>query len=247
MLTFPNFDPVAFSLGPLDIRWYGISYLAGFIFSYYFLIFTKKCSKQELIDILFYTALGIIFGGRIGYVLFYEPELMLSQPWSLLTFWVPGRSFHGGLLGVIISLYIFAKLKNKHIFEITDLIAPAIPIGIACGRLGNFINGELWGKVTNLPWGMVYPGAGYLPRHPSQIYEFLLEGVALFVILFLFRNRKELGYLSGIFLFYYACMRFIVEFWREPDWHLNLNFLSMGQILSIPMLIFGTWLIFKKR
>lgn len=256
MLTYPNIDPIAFILGPLKIHWYGISYLAGFLGAY--LVSIRRGRKQanpwnndQVSDLLFYAAMGIILGGRIGFILFYQPETIVHDPIALFTFWVVGRSFHGGLLGVILAMLLYGKLHKRSCLELTDFIAPVVPIGLGFGRLGNFVNSELWGRVTDLPWGMIFPDAGMLPRHPSQLYEFGLEGVLLFIILILYAAKpRKLGAISGLFMLCYGVFRFIVEFVREPDithGFIAFDWLTMGQLLSLPMILLGMYLMFKKN
>ena len=256
MLTYPNINPVAFHLGTLDIHWYGISYLLGFIGAYLVSICRRKkqnkpWDNEQISDLLFYVAVGIIFGGRIGYVLFYQPIAIVENPLTLLTFWVMGRSFHGGLLGVLCAVFIYSKIHKRSFLEVTDFIAPVVPIGLGFGRLGNFINGELWGRVTDLPWAMVFPYAGSQPRHPSQLYEFLLEGVLLFLVLVIYAKRpRRLGNVSALFLILYGVFRFMVEFVREPDLSygfIAFDLLTMGQLLSLPMVLIGMFLILSSR
>ncbi|MDO6527943.1 prolipoprotein diacylglyceryl transferase [Motilimonas sp. 1_MG-2023] len=245
--SFPQIDPIIFSIGPLAVRWYGVMYLVGFAFAMW--MANRRAmkpgsgwTKDEVSDVLFYGFLGVILGGRMGYVLFYQTSLFLDNPLYLFKIWEGGMSFHGGLLGVIVAMFWFAKKTNRKFFTIADFIAPLIPVGLGAGRFGNFINGELWGRVTDSPWGMVFPGAGALPRHPSQLYEFALEGVVLFFILYFYsRKPRPLGAISGLFLLGYGTFRFIIEFAREPDEHLGLLTagLSMGQLLSLPMMIAG--------
>ena len=252
MLTYPDIDPIAFSIGALSVRWYGVSYLAGFLGAY--LVSIPRGKKQQnpwqseqVADLLFYAAMGIIFGGRIGFVLFYQPATITSDPLSLFTFWVVGRSFHGGLLGVLLAVMLYCKLHKRKFLEVTDFIAPVIPIGLGFGRLGNFINGELWGRVTDLPWGMIVPYLGPEPRHPSQLYEFGLEGVLLFVILMAYAAKsRPRGAVSGLFLICYGVFRCLVEFVREPDLShgfVAFDWLTMGQLLSIPMILVGVFLV----
>lgn len=255
MLNFPDIDPVAFALGPLEIYWYGISYLLGFLGAYWLTVY--RCStvvgstwnKAQVLDLLFYVALGVIFGGRLGYVLIYEPMQIFADPIAAFAFWARGRSFHGGLLGVLVAVGIYSLVQKRKFFAVTDFIAPAVPIGIAFGRLGNFINGELWGRVTNVPWGMIFPGAGDLPRHPSQLYEFMLEGVVLFIIMYLYASKpRQLGAVSGMFLLAYGILRFIGEIFREPDigqGFIWANWLTMGQVLSVPMILFGWYFLLR--
>lgn len=253
MLTYPNINPIAFSIGPFDIRWYGIMYVLGFFGAFWVAVQLGKSKPKpftynDVADLLFYCAIGVIFGGTWGYLLFYEPGTLLHDPLALLKFWEPGRSFHGGLVGVIIAVLVYCRVHHRRILEVGDILAPAVPIGLATGRIGNFLNGELWGRVTDVPWGMVFPYAGPLPRHPSQLYEFLLEGVLLFIILYSYaqKPRKE-GVLSGLFLILYGIARCFVEFFRAPDisqGFLAWNFLTMGQLLSLPMILGGLWILY---
>jgi phosphatidylglycerol:prolipoprotein diacylglycerol transferase len=248
MLTYPNIDPVAISLGPVKIHWYGLMYLVAFLSAWWL---GRKRARQAdsgwtdimVSDLIFYGALGVILGGRIGYILFYNFSSFIDNPLILLKIWEGGMSFHGGLLGVIIAMYLFARKFNKTFFQISDFAAPLVPIGLGAGRMGNFINGELWGRVTEGPWGMVFPHAGELPRHPSQLYQFALEGVALFTLLWLYSKKpRPTMAVSGLFLLGYGIQRFIVEFARQPDEHLGFiafGWLTMGQILSLPMIIIG--------
>jgi len=247
MLTYPNIDPIAFSIGPLSIRWYGISYLVGFLAAFLWCISKRNnpptpWTIEQIADLFFYTALGVIFGGTIGYILFYQPSLLLQDPLALLKFWQPGRSFHGGLLGVLIALLLYSRLQKRSLAEVADFLCPAVPLGLAAGRIGNFLNGELWGRVTDVPWGMVFPYAGPHPRHPSQLYEFLLEGVLLFIVLAVYSRRaRPAGAVTGMFLLGYGLCRGFVEFFREPDLYQGfiLGWMTMGQLLSIPMIIAG--------
>lgn len=253
MLLYPNIDPVAVSLGPLEIRWYGIMYVLGFLGAFY-VCWTQARSKKdpwtlnEVADLLFYCALGVIFGGTLGYILFYDPARLLHDPLSVFKFWQPGRAFHGGLLGVLVAVLLFAHNHQKRILEIGDLLAVSVPIGLATGRLGNFLNQELWGRVTDLPWGMVFPKAGELPRHPSQLYEFFLEGVLLFIILYcVSRLKPREGVLTALFLILYGVFRVLIEFFREPDItnsFLNWIHLTQGQLLSLPMIAIGLGLLY---
>lgn len=254
MLIYPEIDPIAFHLGPLAVHWYGLTYLVGFIGCYWLSVVrgrTRGWSVQQLADVLFYVAIGIIFGGRIGYIIFYEPAQILVHPFSLLEFWEPGRSFHGGMLGVLISLLFYVKFNIKKFVQLTDFIAPSVPIGLGCGRLGNFLNGELYGRITTMPWGMVFPHAGIQPRHASQLYELFLEGVVLCIFLVWYaRKSRPLGAVSGMFLLGYGVIRCLVELVRAPDvghGFVAFNFLTMGQLLSIPMIIFGLYLLLRKK
>jgi len=258
MLVHPQFDPVAVHLGPFNlggltigpfaIRWYGLMYLVGFIL---FVVLGRRRASQMLLtgwhprdidDMLFYGVLGVILGGRLGYVLFYKPLYYLVHPLEIFQVWQGGMSFHGGFLGVLIGLWFYARKRGRRWLDVTDFVALLCPLGLAAGRLGNFINGELVGRVTSDPWAMVFPQVDNLPRHPSQLYELALEGVLLFVILWWYANRhRPMGAVSGLFLLGYGTMRFIAEFAREPDNFLGFlaGGLTMGQWLSLPMIIAG--------
>ena len=277
MFVHPQFDPVAVQLGPLAVRWYGLMYLLAFI---QIVILGKFRARQNLLtgwhprdvdDMLFYGVFGTILGGRLGYVLFYKPFYYFQHPAEVLAIWQGGMSFHGGFLGVLIALWLFARIRNKRWLEVTDFVAPLVPLGLAAGRLGNFINGELWGRVTSAaaPWAVYFPQAaaedkawitafpqeatargltaiyeqvGMLPRHPSQLYELALEGLVLFVLLWVYaRRRRPLGAVSGLFLIGYGSFRFLIEYAREPDSFLGLLAMgmSMGQWLSLPMIVVG--------
>ena len=254
MLLHPQFDPIAFSLGPLSVRWYGLMYLLAFVqFIALGRLRIKRgntlLSVEQLDDLLFYGMLGVIVGGRLGQVIFYEPAYFLSHPLEIFAVWKGGMSFHGGFLGVLIAMMLWARKTQINWFDITDFIAPLVPLGLAAGRVGNFINGELWGRVTDatLPWAMAFPQAGDLqPRHPSQIYHVALEGIALFAILWLFSRRpRPRRAVSGLFLIGYGAFRFITEFFREPDSGIfgQSYAISMGQWLSLPMIVIGIGLI----
>ncbi len=251
MLIHPNFDPVAIAIGPLVLRWYGLMYLVGFGAAWW--LGTRRIaagatsgdapiSRAHFDDILFAALIGVIAGGRLGYVLFYKPAYYLAHPLEVLAIWQGGMSFHGGFLGVLLALAWSARRMRLPWLTLTDFIAPLVPLGIAAGRLGNFINGELWGRPTDLPWGTVFAGADALPRHPSQLYQFALEGLTLFVLLWWFSARpRRRGQVSACFLAGYGLLRFVAEFAREPDAFLGLLALelSMGQWLSLPMLAAG--------
>jgi phosphatidylglycerol:prolipoprotein diacylglycerol transferase len=249
MLNYPQFDPVALSLGPLAIRWYGIMYLIGFVLFVALGRYRARTQPQQgfvmsdMDDLLFYGVLGVILGGRLGEVLFYHPGYYLAHPLEIFMVWQGGMSFHGGFLGVLFAMLWFAHRKNMSWLQVTDFIAPLVPPGLGAGRLGNFINGELWGRPTDLPWGMVFPRADSLPRHPSQLYEFALEGVVLFVLMWLYsRKPRPLGAVSGLFLIGYGSFRFLAEFTRNPDegiFGLMTFGVSMGQWLSLPMAAAG--------
>lgn len=248
MLTHPQFDPIAVQIGPLAIHWYGLMYLLGFALAWVLgrrLIArgVTRLSTRDHEDLLFYAILGVIVGGRLGYVLFYKPAYYLAHPLEILHVWEGGMAFHGGLLGVLVVLVWFARRRGFSFLEIGDFVAPLVPLGLAAGRLGNFINGELWGRVTSAPWGMVFPASGDgLARHPSQLYQFALEGLLLFCIVWWFaRKPQPLGRVSAVFLLGYGVFRFLAEFTRQPDSFLGLlaGGLSMGQWLSLPMIIAG--------
>ena len=249
---FPNIDPVAISIGPLKVHWYGIMYLVAFTGGWYLgRVRARKPQSgwhpDEVGDILFYIALGVILGGRIGYVIFYNFSSFLENPVMLLEIWKGGMSFHGGLIGVIIAMWLFGRKTNRNFFTVSDFIAPLIPLGYGAGRIGNFIGGELWGKVTDVPWGMVFPRAGMEPRHPSQLYQAFLGGLVIFTILWLYSKKpKPTMAVSGMFLLCFGIYRFTIEFFRQPDAHLGylaFGWLTMGQVLSAPMVALGLFLI----
>jgi phosphatidylglycerol:prolipoprotein diacylglycerol transferase len=253
MLIHPQFDPVALKLGPLAIHWYGLTYLVAFGLFLWLASLRVRHSpfketgwaRRDVEDLLFYGVLGVIIGGRLGYVLFYKPGYYAVHPLEVFEVWKGGMAFHGGLLGVIAAMALFARTRGRRWLEVTDLIAPCVPTGLACGRIGNFINGELWGRAADpsLPWAMVYPQSGSdIPRHPSPLYQFALEGLLLFVLLWLYaRKPRATGQVSGAFLVGYGVLRFIAEYFREPDGFLGLLALqmSMGQWLCVPMVAAG--------
>lgn len=266
MLHHPNFDPVALRLGPIHIQWYAIMYLIGFAGAYLLLrlrlrhqpfVSTKNPApwrRQDLEDILLLCMIGVVVGGRLGYCLFYKPSHYLANPLEIFAVWQGGMSFHGGAIGVAIGLIAFALRSKRPILQVTDLLVPAAPFGLACGRFGNFINGELWGRPAdpNLPWAMVFDKVDQVPRHPSPLYELLLEGVLLFIVLWLYargpgrggRGRPQ-GRTSGLFLIGYGVARSFAELFREPDDFLGLfGGVSMGQLLSLPMIVVGLLLWF---
>ncbi len=256
MLTYPQFDPIIFQIGPLAIRWYGLMYLGGFLFGSFWIAKLANgrgldLSKDRLSDLVFYAVLGVIFGGRLGFVIFYNGSFFLEHPMKIFAVWEGGMSFHGGLLGVCVSMLLFCRKFNFPLLKIGDLIVAAAPIGLGLGRIGNFINAELWGRTTDLPWGMIFPYAGDLPRHPSQLYEMLLEGIVLFLVIWvLHRIKTRDGVPFFSFFMLYGIFRFLVEFVREPDAHLGYLWggATMGQLLSLPMIIFGlTGLVLLRR
>lgn len=268
-LKFPEIDPVMFSIGPVSLHWYGMMYLVGFVFALW--LANRRAAKpnsgwnkNEVETLLYVGFVGVFIGGRLGYVLFYNLPVFLNDPLYLFKVWDGGMSFHGGLIGVICAMIWFAKRTKRKFFQVADFVAPLIPFGLGLGRIGNFINGELWGRVTlDTPWAFLFPSSrsedlqlvaqdpttllpiiqeyGVLPRHPSQLYEMLLEGVVLFIILNIFvRKSRPVGSVSGLFLIGYGVFRIIVEFFRQPDAQLGLfGGVSMGQILSIPMILLG--------
>jgi phosphatidylglycerol:prolipoprotein diacylglycerol transferase len=254
MLLHPQFDPVAIYLGPVAIRWYGLMYLLAFL---QFIALGRlrirqklaPVSAEQLDDLLFYGVLGVVLGGRLGQVLFYEPGYYLANPLEILAVWKGGMSFHGGFLGVLLAMMLWAKKGGLRWLTVTDFIAPLVPLGLAAGRIGNFINGELWGRLANpsLPWAMVFPQSGSLePRHPSQLYHVGLEGLALFALLWLWTAKpRPTGATSGVFLIGYGAFRFITEFFREPDHGIfgQSYTVSMGQWLSLPMVLAGVALL----
>ncbi|QAZ38163.1 prolipoprotein diacylglyceryl transferase [Methylibium sp. Pch-M] len=253
MLIHPQFDPVALELGPLAIHWYGLTYLVAFGLFLWLASLRVQHSpfretgwtRRDVEDLLFYGVLGVIIGGRLGYVLFYKPGHYAAHPLEVFEVWKGGMAFHGGLLGVIAAMALFARTRGRRWLEVTDLIAPCVPTGLASGRIGNFINGELWGRAADpsLPWAMVYPQSGSeIPRHPSPLYQFALEGLLLFALLWLYaRKPRATGQVSGAFLVGYGVLRFIAEYFREPDGFLGLLALgmSMGQWLCVPMVAAG--------
>lgn len=253
MLVHPDFDPVAFALGPLQVRWYGLMYLLGFVAGWALGRYRAKrpgsgWTAEQVDDLVFYIALGVILGGRIGYILFYSFGSFLHNPLTLFRIWEGGMSFHGGFLGVLLAMALFARKYRRGFWPTVDFIAPLIAPGILFGRLGNFINGELWGRVTDLPWGMVFRQTGDgLPRHPSQLYEAALEGVALFAIVWLFSAKpRPTMAVSGVFALAYGIFRFLVEFVRQPDpqlGYLAFGWLTMGQVLSLPLIAVGAVLL----
>ncbi|MDP3036430.1 MAG: prolipoprotein diacylglyceryl transferase, partial [Rhodocyclaceae bacterium] len=262
MLIHPQFDPIALSLGPLAVRWYGLMYLAGFVA--FLLLGRRRAATQPwhglkpaaLDDLLFYGVLGVIIGGRLGQVLFYEPAYYLAHPLEIFAVWKGGMSFHGGFLGVLAAMALFARKRGLSFWQITDFIAPLVPLGLGAGRIGNFINGELWGRVVanptapDLPWAMVFPFVDALPRHPSQLYQALGEGLLLFLLLWWYSGKQRArGTVSALFLIGYGSARWIGEYFREPDLGVfgQSYLVSMGQWLSLPMIVVGIYLFVRWR
>ena len=250
MLIHPQFDPVALSLGPIAVRWYGLMYLVGF--ACFWLLGRRRTAEpwrritaEDLENMLFYGVFGVLLGGRLGYCLFYQPEYYLTHPTALFAVWEGGMSAHGGIIGVIIVMILFARMKKMPFLTVSDFVVPLVPLGLMFGRIGNFINGELWGRPASLdlPWAMIFPQAGDgIPRHPSQLYESFGEGLLLFLLLwFISRKPRPAGLVSGVFCFGYGAARFIVEYFREPDAFLGLQALdlSRGQWLSLPLIVRG--------
>jgi phosphatidylglycerol:prolipoprotein diacylglycerol transferase len=248
MIAYPHIDPVAISLGPVKVHWYGLMYVIGISAAWWL---ARRRSQQpgfpwtpaQVEDFIFFTALGMVLGGRVGYMLFYNLPGFLADPLMIVRVWEGGMAFHGGLIGTLAAMWIYGRRHGMSFLELGDFVAPFVPIGLGAGRIGNFINGELWGRVTDVPWGMVFPTGGPLPRHPSQLYEAALEGLALFVILQVFsRKPRPVGAVGSVFLMGYGLFRFVAEFVREPDVQLGyvaLNWLTMGQLLSLPMILGG--------
>ncbi len=253
MLQYPQIDPVAIELGPLAIHWYGITYLFAFLAGWW--LAKHRAAKpnsgwepDEIGDIVFYIVLGVIIGGKLGSALFYQTEELLSNPIATLNPMNGGMSFHGGFIGVLVAFWLYGKSTNRSFFQVADFIAPAFPIGLGAGRVGNFINGELWGRVTDVPWGMVYPHVDNQVRHPNQIYQIIGEGIILFLLVWWFSSKpRPRMAVSGFFALCYGIYRFLVEFVREPDGHLGfiaLDWLTMGQVLSVPMILIGAALLY---
>lgn len=251
-----NLSPIMLELGPIVIRWYAVAYILGFILGWKYCVKLIKSHKikrpnaKDFDDLLTWLVIGVILGGRLGYVLFYNPSHYISNPLNIFKIWEGGMSFHGGMIGVIVSTFMFSRTNKIKFFSVMDLICAAAPIGLFFGRLANFINNELWGRVTNGKWGVIFNDGKFLPRHPSQLYEAFLEGAVLFILLYIAykKKHKNAGFVSGAFLTGYGLFRIAVEFFREPDAQLGyiLNYFTMGQILSLPMIALGLWLIIKK-
>lgn len=250
-LPFPAIDPIAIELGPLAIRWYALAYLTGLLGGWWYLRFLARRTPGgpndvQVDDFLVWATLGVVLGGRLGYVLFYKPSYYLANPLDILKVWQGGMAFHGGVLGVIVAIYLFSRLRKLSFLRMGDLVCAVVPIGLFFGRIANFINGELWGRpAPDVPWAFVFPHGGDVPRHPSQLYEAVLEGLVLFIVLHLLWRvtalRERQGFIAGAFLAGYGISRFIVEFFREPDDFLGTVAagMTMGQLLSLPMILVG--------
>jgi len=264
VLTFPPIDPVIFSMGPFAVRWYAIAYVVGLVFGMWYMkqlvmmpaLWLGKppsATPQQIDDLFIWAVLGVVVGGRLGYVIFYGTAQTLSDPVSIFRTWEGGMSFHGGFFGVILACYLFGRRHRIGLDRLLDLGAAATPVGLGLGRLANFVNGELYGRVSDVPWAFVFPGGGPAPRHPSQLYEFLLEGVFLFTLInvavFHFKILTKPGRAAGLYALTYGCSRALVEFVREPDAQLGYfgGFVTMGMILSLPLLAIGVWLLLRSR
>jgi phosphatidylglycerol---prolipoprotein diacylglyceryl transferase len=256
MLTYPDIDPVLLQIGGLKIHWYGVMYLLGFTSAWWLgVVQTKRewaafKTSEQVSDLIFYAAMGVVLGGRLGYVLFYNLPVYIAHPLDIFKIWQGGMSFHGGLIGVLIAMYLYGRHQGKTFFQTTDFIAPLVPLGLLFGRIGNFINGELWGAPTNWVTGMIVPFLkDNLPHHPSQLYEGFLEGLVLFVVLWIFASKpRPTMAISGLFLVGYGFFRFVVEFVRLPDAHIGYlmgEWLTMGHLLTLPMLIAGSWMLWQ--
>jgi len=253
MLQYPDIDPVAVAIGPLSIHWYGLAYLAGLAAAWWMAAVRSRrpwspVHREQVDDLVFYAALGVVLGGRFGYSVFYGAERIAQDPLWLLRVWEGGMSFHGGFLGVLFAMYLFARRRRIAFGAVMDFVAPLVPIGLGLGRLGNFIGQELWGRPTDVPWAMVFPADPLqLPRHPSQLYQFALEGVLLLAIMLWYSRRQRPDWaVSGVFALSYGCLRFLVEFVREPDAHIDylvFGWMTRGQLLSAPMIALGLYLL----
>jgi phosphatidylglycerol:prolipoprotein diacylglycerol transferase len=257
-LVFPNIDPVAIQIGPFAIKWYALAYIAGIVLGWRLLkrlarVPPRAMSDQQADDFVVWATLGVVLGGRIGYVLFYRPGHFLFHPWEIPMLWQGGMSFHGGLIGVLLAIWWFGRSNGIPFLTLGDGVAAVTPIGLFFGRIANFVNGELWGRVSDAPWAMVFPTGGPLPRHPSQLYQAFFEGVCLFAATMAFAwrpaFRARAGFVGGVFILGYAIARIVGELFREPDAQLGyiLGFITMGQILSLPMVAIGAWLIVNAR
>jgi phosphatidylglycerol:prolipoprotein diacylglycerol transferase len=257
MLAFPNIDPVIFSVGPLAVRWYSLAYIGGILFGWYYarrlaILFSRHITAKHLEDFVTWSIIGIVAGGRLGYVIFYNPVKYLLQPVDIIKTLDGGMSFHGGIIGLILATYFFSRKHKIPFLEFTDLLAAVCGLGLFFGRIANFINAELWGRITDVPWAVIFPGSDNMPRHPSQLYEALGEGLLLFIVInyLIFRYKTLLrpGLTSGIFLVIYAICRMIAENFREPDIHLGFIYanVTMGQLLCLPMLLLGLYLMRRR-
>lgn len=257
-IAFPAIDPVIFEVGPFAIRWYAVAYIAGLVIGWRYLLrltdtTPADVSREAADDFLVWATFGIILGGRLGYVFFYKPEFYLANPVNILTVWQGGMSFHGGLTGVCVATILFCRKRGISLFHFADMLAVISPIGLFFGRIANFINGELYGRITDVPWAVVFPHGGSAPRHPSQLYEAVLEGLLLLIILSLIWHRSGMrnrpGMIAGLFFIGYSAARITAEFFRQPDAHLGFLYqgATMGQLLCIPMILFGLWLILRAR
>jgi phosphatidylglycerol---prolipoprotein diacylglyceryl transferase len=264
-IPFPDLDPVALQIGPFALRWYALAYIAGLMIGWRYIVSIAKTprlwggkaapiSVAQADDFLFWATLGVILGGRLGYVLFYRPDIIWTSPLEIFAIWHGGMSFHGGLLGVAVAIFWFARSAKIPLLSLGDLAAAAAPIGLFFGRIANFINGELWGRPTDAPWGVIFPAAGPEPRHPSQLYEALLEGLVLFVVLRVATHHRGAlqrpGLTAGLFLLGYGVFRALVELVREPDHHMPealRHFLTMGMLLCVPMIVAGAYLVMRAR
>ena len=254
MIIHPNFNPVAISIGPISVHWYGLMYLAGFVVGLLLGQYRARrpdsgWKPEEISDILFYIAIGTIIGGRLGYVLFYNASFYLANPLEAVAIWDGGMSFHGGLLGVILAMWFYGRKTGRSILQVSDFISPLVPTALFFGRVGNFVNQELWGRAADVPWAVLFSTKPDGPRHPSQLYEAGLEGVILFIVVWCYSAKpRASGRVSGLFVGGYGVFRFFVEFFREPDAHLGpvlLNWMSMGQLLSVPMILLGLVLLIR--
>jgi phosphatidylglycerol:prolipoprotein diacylglycerol transferase len=255
MLAYPEIDPVAFALGPVKVHWYGLAYLVGLAFAWWMAIRRSArpwspVQREQVDDLIFYAALGIVLGGRIGYAIFYGGDRLAEDPTWLLRLWQGGMSFHGGFLGVLLAMYLFSRRRGIAFGAVMDFVAPLVPVGLALGRLGNFIGQELWGRPTDVAWGMVFPRDPLqLARHPSQLYQFALEGLLLFVIMLWYSAKPRPNWaVAGVFSLGYGCLRFIAEFFREPDQHIGfqaLGWMTRGQLLCLPMIALGIYLLYS--
>ncbi len=255
MLTYPDIDPVAIALGPLKIHWYGLTYLGGLAFAWWLAVRRSRrpgalLTRQQVDDLIFWAAIGIVLGGRIGYALFYGGQRLAEDPAWILRIWQGGMSFHGGFLGVVLASFLFARRHSVPFPDLLDFVAPLAPLGLALGRLGNFVGQELWGRPADVPWAMVFPNDPLqIPRHPSQLYQFALEGLLLLAIMLWFTRRPRPTWAAaGLFSLGYGVLRFIAEFFRQPDAHLGFQafgWLTRGQLLCIPMILLGLYLLFR--